>query len=45
MLPPGVNDTPEKRRLLRRLAYLDSPQVKTLSRLVGLLLPEKGAQK
>ncbi len=44
MLPPGINDTPEKRRLLRRLARLDSPQVKALSRLVGLLLPGRGAR-
>jgi len=45
VLPPGVNDTPEKRRLLRRLARLDSPQVKTLSRLVAFLLPGGGARK
>jgi transcriptional regulator with XRE-family HTH domain len=45
MLPPGVNDTPEKRRLLRRLAHLESPQVKTLSRLVAFLLPGRGARK
>ncbi|MDY7233322.1 helix-turn-helix domain-containing protein [Hyalangium rubrum] len=36
---PGLNDTPEKRRLLRRLARLDSPRIKTLARLVALLLP------
>jgi len=40
-----LNDTPEKRRLLRRLACLDSPQVKALSRLVALLLPGRGARK
>lgn len=45
MLPPGINDTPEKRRLLRRLACLDRPQVKTLSRLVGFLLPARSAGK
>ena len=45
MLPPGVNDTPEKRRLLRGLAHLQSPQVKTLSRLVAFLLPARGARK
>ena len=45
MLPPGLNDTPEKRRLLRRLACLDSPQVKAPSRLVALLLPGRGARK
>lgn len=45
MLPPGVTDTPEKRRLLRRLARLESPQVKTLSRLVGFLLPGRGTRK
>jgi hypothetical protein len=45
MLPPGINDTPEKRRLLRRLARLDSPQIKTLSRLVAFLLPRRSARK
>jgi transcriptional regulator with XRE-family HTH domain len=45
MLPPGVNDTPEKRRLLRRLARLESQQVKILSRLVTFLLPARGARK
>ena len=45
MLPPGVNDTPEKRRLLRRLARLESPQVKALSRLVAFLLPGRGSRK
>ena len=45
MLPPGINDTPEKRRLLRRLACLDRPQVKTLSRLVGFLVPGRSAGK
>jgi len=45
MLPPGVNDTPEKRRLLRGLVQLESPQVKTLSRLVAFLLPARGARK
>jgi transcriptional regulator with XRE-family HTH domain len=45
MLPPGISDTPEKRRLLRRLARLDSPQIKTLSRLVAFLLPGRGARK
>jgi hypothetical protein len=44
-VPPGLNDTPEKRRLLRRLACLDSPQVKTLARLVAILLPGRGARK
>jgi transcriptional regulator with XRE-family HTH domain len=44
MLPPGVNDTPEKRRLLRGLVHLESPQVKTLSRLVAFLLPARGAR-
>lgn len=44
MLPPGINDTPEKRRLLRRLACLDRPQVKSLARLVGFLLPARGAR-
>ena len=43
-LPPGVNDTAEKRRLLRRLAHLDRPQVKLLSRLVAYLLPGGGAR-
>jgi hypothetical protein len=38
-VPPGMNDTPEKRRLLRRLARLDSPRIKALARLVVLLLP------
>jgi transcriptional regulator with XRE-family HTH domain len=38
-LPPGLSDTPEKRRLLRRLARLDSPRIKALARLVALLLP------
>ncbi len=36
---PGLNDTPEKRLLLRRLARLDRPRIKVLSRLVALLLP------
>jgi transcriptional regulator with XRE-family HTH domain len=36
---PGLNNTPEKRRLLRRLTRLDSPRLKALSRLVALLLP------
>ena len=36
---PGLNDTPEKRRLLRRLARLDSPKIKALARLVALLQP------
>jgi len=45
MLPPGVNDTPEKRRLLRGLVHLESPQVKTLSRLVAFLLPARSARK
>jgi transcriptional regulator with XRE-family HTH domain len=44
-VPPGLNDTPEKRRLLRRLACLDSPQVKALSRLAALLLLGRGARK
>jgi transcriptional regulator with XRE-family HTH domain len=38
-VPPGLNDTPEKRRLLRRLARLDRPRITILSRLVALLLP------
>ena len=38
-VPPGLSDTPEKRRLLRRLARLDSPKIKALARLVALLLP------
>ena len=45
MLPPGINDTPEKRRLLRRLAHLDSPKIKTLARLVAFLLPGRSAGK
>jgi transcriptional regulator with XRE-family HTH domain len=40
-LPLGVNDTPEKRLLLRRLARLDRPRVKALSRLATLLLQGK----
>jgi DNA-binding XRE family transcriptional regulator len=40
-MPPGLNDTPEKRRLLRRLARLDSPKIKALARLVALLLPRQ----
>jgi transcriptional regulator with XRE-family HTH domain len=40
-LPPGVNDTPEKRLFLRRLARLDRPRVKALLRLATLLLPGK----
>lgn len=38
-VPPGLSDTPEKRRLLRCLARLDSPRIKALARLVALLLP------
>ncbi|MDY7225734.1 helix-turn-helix transcriptional regulator [Hyalangium rubrum] len=38
-VPPGLMDTPEKRRLLRRLARLDSLRIKALARLVALLLP------
>jgi len=38
-VPPGLSDTPEKRRLLRRLARLDSPRIKALARWVALLLP------
>jgi DNA-binding XRE family transcriptional regulator len=38
-VPPGLSDTPEKRRLLRRLARLDSPKIKALARWVTLLLP------
>jgi hypothetical protein len=34
-----------ERRLLRRLAHLESSQVKTLSRLVAFLLPGRGARK
>lgn len=40
-VPPGLKDTPEKRRLLRRLARLDRPRIKALARLVALLLPGK----
>jgi transcriptional regulator with XRE-family HTH domain len=40
-VPPGLSDTPEKRRLLRRLARLDSPRLKALARLVALLLPRR----
>jgi len=43
-VPPGVNDTPEKRRLLRRLARLDSPRIKALARLAALLLPGVSAR-
>jgi transcriptional regulator with XRE-family HTH domain len=39
MVLPDLNDTPEKRRLLRLLARLDSPRLKALARLVALLLP------
>jgi hypothetical protein len=54
MLPPAgtplvllgyLGDTPEKRRLLRRLACLDASKVKTFSRLVALLLLGRGARK
>jgi transcriptional regulator with XRE-family HTH domain len=45
VLPLSVNDTPEKRRLLRRLARLDSPEVKALSRLMGLLLSGRGIRR
>jgi hypothetical protein len=38
-VPPGLNDTSEKRRLLRLLARLDSPRIKALARLVAFLLP------
>jgi hypothetical protein len=38
-VPPGLSNTPEKRRLLRRLARLDGPRIKILSRLVAFLLP------
>jgi hypothetical protein len=38
-MPPGLNDTPEKRRLLRRVARLDSPRIKALARLVALFQP------
>ncbi len=38
-VPPGLNDTPEKRRLLRLLARLDSPRIKALVRLAAFLLP------
>ncbi|WP_245767825.1 helix-turn-helix domain-containing protein [Stigmatella erecta] len=38
-VPPGLIDTPEKRRLLRRLARLDRPRITILSRLAALLLP------
>ena len=31
MVPPGLSDTPEKRRLLRLLARLDSPRIKALA--------------
>jgi hypothetical protein len=39
-VPPSLSDTPEKRRLLRRLARLDSPRINALARLVVLLLDE-----
>jgi transcriptional regulator with XRE-family HTH domain len=38
-VPPGLNDTPEMRRLLRRLARLDNARIKALARLAALLLP------
>jgi transcriptional regulator with XRE-family HTH domain len=38
-VPPGLHNTPEKRRLLRRLVRLDSPKIKALARLVALLQP------
>jgi transcriptional regulator with XRE-family HTH domain len=40
-VPAGLNDTPEKRRLLRRLARLDGSRINALSRLVALLLPRR----
>jgi hypothetical protein len=40
-VPPGLNDTPEKRRLLRLLTRLDRSKLTLLSRLVGFLLPDK----
>ncbi len=40
-VPLGLSDTPEKRRLLHRLARLDSPRIKALSRLLALLLPRR----
>ncbi len=39
-VPPGLNDTPEKRRLLRLLARLDRPRLILLSRLAAFLLPD-----
>jgi transcriptional regulator with XRE-family HTH domain len=39
MVPPGLKDTPEKRRLLHRLARLDRPRIRALARLAALLLP------
>ncbi len=39
-VPPGLNDTPEKRLLLRDLARLDTPRIKALARLVALLCSE-----
>ncbi len=41
MVPPGLKDTPEKRRLLHRLARLDRPRVTALARLAALLLPRQ----
>lgn len=40
-MPPGLNDTPEKRRLLRLLARLNRPRIKFVSRLVALLVPDR----
>jgi hypothetical protein len=39
-VPPGLNKTPEARRLLRLLARLDRPRIRLLSRLVAFLLPD-----
>jgi hypothetical protein len=44
-VPLGLSDTPAKRRLLRRLARLDSPRIKVLARLVAFLLPEGNPQE
>lgn len=38
MVPPDLNDTPDKRRLLRLLARLDRPRLKLVLRLVAFLL-------
>jgi hypothetical protein len=38
-VPPGLNDTPENRRLLRLLTRLSRPRLKVVLRLVAFLLP------